>query len=869
MLRSSKSLNTFYGFSFVLVILFLIGPLSLLADTTLSIGINSDNNPAASYELKGTTTLSMFQFYVSVPPGSDDSVTINSVTLTASGSADDTAAIQAARLILDGNDNGLYDPGETILAGPETFALDNGVITFTPIATHIIALDDSEAWLVVYDLATTVNVDETLSIRITANTDVDAEGDTLGNPVIPTGAPLNGSIKTIREVTASNTSGVVPLKVMFSAEFGTGGSVTQYEWDFDYDGSIFRSDYLNNLSGDIYFTYARSGNYTARARITYTDGNIITRNIASNVTEPANVPSITGVNINPSSATGPAPLAVSFTASASAGTGQIEAYLWDFDGDGYSDFASTTSTSAVYTYPLTGTYSGRVKVQDSAGLIAQYPITITVTAPVSAIPLANIISPDSATTITVGTNVIFNGNGITGAGGSITQYEWDFDGDGSIDYGSTITAATSYTYLKTGTFLARFWVTEEPSNLAAEDTVTITVNTLITPTIVITQPGLRQIGKDGLRRTVKGQVTLKAVVIPARGMKTMDFRYRLIVGALPDTAIGAAPNPWDPDWKTAALEESSFTVSEIGAEGFIAVLDTSTMTNNKWYEIIAVTNLDINDEVYKSWNADQADKRVFIYIEATLPEFEEDENQQTITATAYAINEINKTGEVSIILDYNSIITDARLTLLNPSTYPASGGLSFINVYRDISLDGVMTLSKPAQISIAYSDSDNDGVVNGTTISESSLIIYRYDAVDAKWEPLLNQVIDYEHNVIIGDAPALSVFGVAGTPESGLDIITGSSGVDDSDSSKKCFIATAAYGTPMAADVVVLRCFRDKYLLTHPLGRVAVDTYYRLSPQMAEVIRQNELLRTSTRIGLIPWVGFARFMMNNHTLKPN
>jgi len=100
------------------------------------------------------------------------------------------------------------------------------------------------------------------------------------------------------------------------------------------------------------------------------------------------------------------------------------------------------------------------------------------------------------------------------------------------------------------------------------------------------------------------------------------------------------------------------------------------------------------------------------------------------------------------------------------------------------------------------------------------------------------------------------------TPNNGSEILTGSSGDDDSGKDWKCFIATAAYGTPMASDVVLLRRFRDKYLLTHPLGRIAVNTYYRLSPRMAEIISKNKTLRGAVRIGLAPLVGFARGLLN-------
>ena len=67
----------------------------------------------------------------------------------------------------------------------------------------------------------------------------------------------------------------------------------------------------------------------------------------------------------------------------------------------------------------------------------------------------------------------------------------------------------------------------------------------------------------------------------------------------------------------------------------------------------------------------------------------------------------------------------------------------------------------------------------------------------------------------------------------------------------KCFIATAAYGTPLHEDIEVLRDFRDEYLMTNPLGRGFVRVYYETSPPIAEVISEHEWLRTAVREGMV------------------
>ncbi|WII70638.1 hypothetical protein QJS83_09225 [Bdellovibrio sp. 22V] len=79
---------------------------------------------------------------------------------------------------------------------------------------------------------------------------------------------------------------------------------------------------------------------------------------------------------------------------------------------------------------------------------------------------------------------------------------------------------------------------------------------------------------------------------------------------------------------------------------------------------------------------------------------------------------------------------------------------------------------------------------------------------------------------------------------------------------KKCFIATAAFGSEMAPEVQSFRDFRNKYLLPYSWGKSFVKFYYKHSPYYAHMIAESEVAKTVVRAALWPLLFFARMSVS-------
>ncbi len=88
--------------------------------------------------------------------------------------------------------------------------------------------------------------------------------------------------------------------------------------------------------------------------------------------------------------------------------------------------------------------------------------------------------------------------------------------------------------------------------------------------------------------------------------------------------------------------------------------------------------------------------------------------------------------------------------------------------------------------------------------------------------------------------------------------------IPDVGDSDPCFIATAAFGSPLARQVEILRKLRDEYLLTNDFGRTFVAWYYRHGPVAAKFIKDKPVAKAAVRAALYPLIVFSFLMISGY-----
>lgn len=182
-------------------------------------------------------------------------------------------------------------------------------------------------------------------------------------------------------------------------------------------------------------------------------------------------PTITSFSANITN--GVLPLTVNFTAVAADSDGFIAKYEWDLDGDGVFEVNSGTASVTSFTYTNAGTYNAKVRVTDNGGATTvSNAVAVTVASTSNQPPVVSSLTA-SVNSGTVPLSVTLTA-AATDPDGTITKYEWDFDGDGIYD-SSTATGTATRVYTNLGVYTARVRVTDNGGATATgETTIAVT-----------------------------------------------------------------------------------------------------------------------------------------------------------------------------------------------------------------------------------------------------------------------------------------------------------------------------------------------------------------------------------------------------------
>ncbi len=173
--------------------------------------------------------------------------------------------------------------------------------------------------------------------------------------------------------------------------------------------------------------------------------------------------------------------------------GKIKSYEWDFGDLKNPTLDTSTGERPTYTYNSPGKYTVTLSVTDDDSATGTDTLEVVI---INRKPVVDVGSDIVAKPFEI---IYFNGTA-TDLDGYIRSYEWDFDGDGTIDWHAAAIGATTHFYETPGSYLAKFSVTDN------FEEVMIAVKNITIIEIVKLPP----LADAGLNQSVPvGQVMLK------------------------------------------------------------------------------------------------------------------------------------------------------------------------------------------------------------------------------------------------------------------------------------------------------------------------------------------------------------------------
>jgi len=248
------------------------------------------------------------------------------------------------------------------------------------------------------------------TISLTATDDAGATHTTVAEIVIENLPPT--AVATA-EPSELSTGDPVTLDASMSVDPSPDGSIAQYEWDLDGDGSFEHA----GSSPTLCHRYDDDGSYAVRVRVTDDDGAMTASDpiLVRVANRPPRVRAITWMPTDPTDTE-----AVQLTATADDDDGQIVRWSWDF-----AEGVAVVGSGPTVRFPACGTFTLRVCAEDDDGAPSDtFSVDLTVrnTPPVAEIAVA----------AGEGLCIAFDGRGSVDPSptGEIRHVAWDF-GDGT------------------------------------------------------------------------------------------------------------------------------------------------------------------------------------------------------------------------------------------------------------------------------------------------------------------------------------------------------------------------------------------------------------------------------------------------------
>ncbi len=252
--------------------------------------------------------------------------------------------------------------------------------------------------------------------------------------------------------------------------------------------------------------------------------------------------------------TGDAPLNVDFDASESSDPdGTITQYRWDFEGDATFDETSSLPTIQ-HEYVMPGEYRATVEVTDDRGATDTASILITVTgAPPQNQPPVAVLTASPVEGFEP-LYVDFNAGGSTDPDGTIVEYRWDYEGDGTFDE-TTLLPSANFEYTVPGTFNATVEVSDD-KGATDSDSVEIRVNAK-EPAVINSVSPLS--GMEGISVKITADVS---------GTPPFNYNFSFSGGTEPLTGSGSSVDvvEFEVLLVTAGTYSLSLTVSNMFGE---------------------------------------------------------------------------------------------------------------------------------------------------------------------------------------------------------------------------------------------------------------------------------------------------------------